>query len=212
MIDLSWAFTPRITGEMAHDADRVAVRCAEGRDEARGFLALAALYRIPPAWQQTDSWQLPHRSVDARSRRRLSISSCSRLADRSQIDHASGKPVSAAISTHPADQGSGVFRTYPVLPHVLRHTAMRLLAAGVDTTVIALWLGPNRSPRPRYTSTPTLPSRKKHSPARRRSTSGPDATSPRTPSWSSSSPCDYAARPPSGQPPRPIRHQTAPSA
>jgi integrase/recombinase XerD len=29
-----------------------------------------------------------------------------------------------------------------VTPHVLRHTAaMRLLAAGIDTTVIALWLG-----------------------------------------------------------------------
>jgi len=29
-----------------------------------------------------------------------------------------------------------------VSPHVLRHTAaMRLLAAGVDSTVIALWLG-----------------------------------------------------------------------
>ena len=29
-----------------------------------------------------------------------------------------------------------------VTPHVLRHTAaMRLLKAGVDTTVIALWLG-----------------------------------------------------------------------
>ena len=32
--------------------------------------------------------------------------------------------------------------TKPVTPHVLRHsTAMRLLHAGVDTTVIALWLG-----------------------------------------------------------------------
>jgi integrase/recombinase XerD len=30
----------------------------------------------------------------------------------------------------------------PISPHVLRHTsAMRLLHAGVDTTVIALWLG-----------------------------------------------------------------------
>jgi integrase len=30
----------------------------------------------------------------------------------------------------------------PISPHVLRHTsAMRLLQAGVDTTVIALWLG-----------------------------------------------------------------------
>src|SRR5262249_1048314 len=29
-----------------------------------------------------------------------------------------------------------------ITPHVLRHTAaMRLLAAGIDTTVIALWLG-----------------------------------------------------------------------
>jgi integrase/recombinase XerD len=29
-----------------------------------------------------------------------------------------------------------------VTPHVLRHTAaMRLLKAGIDTTVIALWLG-----------------------------------------------------------------------
>ncbi len=29
-----------------------------------------------------------------------------------------------------------------VTPHVLRHTAaMRLLAAGIDSTVIALWLG-----------------------------------------------------------------------
>ena len=32
--------------------------------------------------------------------------------------------------------------TKNVTPHVLRHTcAMRLLAGGVDTTVIALWLG-----------------------------------------------------------------------
>jgi site-specific recombinase XerD len=28
-----------------------------------------------------------------------------------------------------------------VTPHVLRHTAMRLLTAGIDSTVIALWLG-----------------------------------------------------------------------
>jgi site-specific recombinase XerD len=36
-------------------------------------------------------------------------------------------------------------RTKPVAPHVLRHTAaMTLLAAGVDQTVIALWLGHER--------------------------------------------------------------------
>ena len=36
-------------------------------------------------------------------------------------------------------------------------------------------------------------------PGQRRSTSGPDATSPRTPSWNSSSPCDYAARRPASR-------------
>jgi hypothetical protein len=47
-----------------------------------------------------------------------------------------------------------------ITPHTLRHTAaMRLLHAGVDITVIALWLG-HESPRPpRSTSTPTSPSR-----------------------------------------------------
>jgi len=42
-----------------------------------------------------------------------------------------------------------------VSPHVLRHTAaMRLLHAGVDTSVIALWLGHEGSRPPRSTSTP----------------------------------------------------------
>ncbi len=37
-------------------------------------------------------------------------------------------------------------RTKTVTPHVLRHsTAMRLLQAGVDTSVIALWLGHEQS-------------------------------------------------------------------
>ena len=36
-------------------------------------------------------------------------------------------------------------RAKKVTPHVLRHTAaMRLLKAGIDTTVIALWLGHER--------------------------------------------------------------------
>lgn len=52
--------------------------------------------------------------------------------------------VAARISSH-TETASTVCRslaTKHVTPHVLRHTcAMRLLAAGVDTTVIALWLG-----------------------------------------------------------------------
>src|ERR1019366_8427094 len=39
----------------------------------------------------------------------------------------------------------------------------------------------NRSPRPRFTSTPTSPSRRGHSPAQRPSMPRPDATSPRAP-------------------------------
>jgi site-specific recombinase XerC len=44
----------------------------------------------------------------------------------------------AAVAAH----GCPTLRSKRVSPHVLRHTsAMRLLHAGVDTTVIALWLG-----------------------------------------------------------------------
>lgn len=46
-----------------------------------------------------------------------------------------------------AAQASPTLATKRVTPHVLRHTcAMRLLEAGVDTSVIALWLG-HESPR-----------------------------------------------------------------
>jgi site-specific recombinase XerD len=47
-----------------------------------------------------------------------------------------------------------VARHEAVSPHVLRHTAaMNLLRAGVDTSVIALWLGP-LSPRRRAAPLP----------------------------------------------------------
>ena len=47
----------------------------------------------------------------------------------------------AKHATHAAEHCPSL-RSKKVTPHVLRHTAaMRLLHAGVDTTVIALWLG-----------------------------------------------------------------------
>ena len=52
--------------------------------------------------------------------------------------------VAARIKAHTqtASAGCRSLATKHVTPHVLRHTcAMRLLVAGVDTTVIALWLG-----------------------------------------------------------------------
>ncbi|MGH2868454.1 MAG: tyrosine-type recombinase/integrase, partial [Solirubrobacteraceae bacterium] len=48
------------------------------------------------------------------------------------------------LATHAvsAAQRCASLKTKRVTPHVLRHSAaMRLLQAGVDTTVIALWLG-----------------------------------------------------------------------
>lgn len=61
----------------------------------------------------------------------------------------SGTPVSRdaiehrlALYTSRAAKTCPTLRTKTVTAHVLRHTAaMRLLEAGVDTTVIALWLG-----------------------------------------------------------------------
>ena len=112
---------------------------------------------------------------------------------RDAVERRLTKHTAAAARTQPSLKGK------KVTPHVLRHTAaMRLLAAGIDTTVIALWLG-HESVATTQIYTPTSPSRKKHSPEQRHSTSGPDATSPRTPSWSSSNPCDYAARRPASR-------------
>ncbi|WP_412180804.1 tyrosine-type recombinase/integrase [Streptomyces sp. ADMS] len=69
-----------------------------------------------------------------------------------------------------------------ISPHVLRHTAaMRLLTAGVDSTVIALWLG-HESVATTQIYTPTLLSRNRPSPAPRRWTPHRAATAHPTPS------------------------------
>lgn len=58
---------------------------------------------------------------------------------RDAIEHRLAKYAAAAGAACPS------LRTKQISPHVLRHTAaMRLLAAGVDTSVIALWLGHER--------------------------------------------------------------------
>lgn len=55
---------------------------------------------------------------------------------RDALERRLTRHANAAITTCPTLTGK------TVTPHVLRHTAaMRLLHAGVDTTVIALWLG-----------------------------------------------------------------------
>jgi site-specific recombinase XerD len=55
---------------------------------------------------------------------------------RDAVERRLAKHAAAAASAQPSLKGK------KISPHVMRHTAaMRLLAAGVDTTVIALWLG-----------------------------------------------------------------------
>jgi site-specific recombinase XerD len=55
---------------------------------------------------------------------------------RDALEHRLAKHAAAAAASCPT------LATKTITPHVLRHTAaMRLLHAGVDTTVIALWLG-----------------------------------------------------------------------
>ncbi len=58
---------------------------------------------------------------------------------RDAVEHRIAKYAAAATAARPS------LRTKRISPHVLRHTAaMRLLQAGVDTSVIALWLGHER--------------------------------------------------------------------
>jgi hypothetical protein len=93
-------------------------------------------------------------------------------------------------------------------PHALRHTtAMRLLHASVNTTVIALWLGHERRARRRSTSTPTSPSRSECSPAPRHHTRARVATEPPTRCWPSCGACyaDTPARSPASQQEKPRR-------
>lgn len=59
-----------------------------------------------------------------------------RSLSRDALEHRLAKHAATAITTCPT------LKAKTITPHVLRHTAaMRLLQAGVDTSVIALWLG-----------------------------------------------------------------------
>ena len=66
----------------------------------------------------------------------LFASSTGRVLPRAALEHRHAKHAATASTTCPS------LAAKTITPHVLRHTtAMRLLHAGVDTTVIALWLG-----------------------------------------------------------------------
>jgi site-specific recombinase XerD len=93
--------------------------------------------RITPLTKQTvavmRAWA---RERDGQPDDPLFATSTGRKLTRDALERRLAKHAATATTTCPS------LATKTVTPHVLRHTtAMRLLHAGVDTTVIALWLG-----------------------------------------------------------------------
>lgn len=93
--------------------------------------------RITPLTKQTvtvmRAWA---RERDGHPNDPLFVTGTGRRLTRDALEHRLAKHVAVAVVTCPSISAK------TVTPHVLRHTAaMRLLHAGVDTTVIALWLG-----------------------------------------------------------------------
>ena len=103
------------------------VRCTgKGRKERAVPLTREAA-AIVTVWLRERRGQPTDPAFPTRTGRRLS---------RDAIEHRLATHTAVATSRCPSLQGK------KISPHVLRHTAaMDLLHAGVDTTVIALWLG-----------------------------------------------------------------------
>jgi integrase/recombinase XerD len=123
---------------------------------------------------------------------------------RDAVEHLVTRHAATAAQTCPTLQAK------KITPHTLRHTAaMNLLHAGVDITVIALWLG-HENPATTRQNTPTWRSRRRRSPALPRPTPQPDATSRPTNCWPSSASSDprnptrYAAPRPAFRPVTPV--------
>jgi site-specific recombinase XerD len=93
--------------------------------------------RITPLTKQTvtvmRAWA---RERDGQPNDPLFVTSTGRKLTRDALERRLAKHAATATATCPT------LTAKTITPHVLRHTAaMRLLQAGVDTTVIALWLG-----------------------------------------------------------------------
>ena len=100
--------------------------------------------------------------------------------------------------------------TTRVTPHTLRHTAaMTLLAAGVDTTVIALWLGHEHTQTTQIYLHGDLSMKERALARPRQRTRRQAATSPPTSSSPSSKRCDYPG-PSAPAPARPAPRTTRP--
>jgi len=93
--------------------------------------------RITPLTQQTVAvLRVWTRERAGRPDDPLFTTATGRALSRDAVEHRLAKYAASAATACPSLQ------TKTITPHVLRHTAaMRLLRAGVDTTVIALWLG-----------------------------------------------------------------------
>ena len=125
---------------------------------------------------------------------------------RDAVERRLAKHAAAAATAQPSLKGK------KISPHVMRHTAaMRLLAAGVDTTVIALWLGHESVATTQIYIHADLAIKEKalartaplERPARTLPAPGPSPGIPRV---------TVIMPPPPGPPPLPARHRTAASA
>lgn len=104
------------------------VRCAQGKGRRQRAVPLtAATQAVVDTWLAERNGLSAEALFPTRTGRRLSSDAVERLV---------GKHATAAASTHPS------IAAKTVTPHTLRHSAaMTLLHAGVDTAVIALWMG-----------------------------------------------------------------------
>ncbi len=104
------------------------VRCRQGKGRKQRSVPLtASVVRLLTAWLTERGGQDGDPLFPTRTGRRLS---------RDAIEHRVATHATTASKSCPSLKGKRLH------PHVLRHScAMSLLHAGVDTTVIALWLG-----------------------------------------------------------------------
>lgn len=114
-------------GDVVVDGTMAAHLCGKGRKQ-----------RSVPLWRSTTSlirgWK--HRLENAADDKFLFPSRSGERMARSNVTQRLALAVSAAAEQHPQ------LARRSISPHTIRHTtAMHLLQAGVDITVIALWLG-----------------------------------------------------------------------
>ena len=188
---------PRPRLDPARDPDRAAGLRAHRPDLPRCPPRRRRLRRLPRQRPQR-----PDHAADPRHRRHPA-----RLARRTRRDtrrpavhhhpRRADEPRRPATAAHPLRHRSRTscpsLASKNVTPHVLRHSAaMALLHAGIDITVIALWLGHESVTTTQIYLQADMALKQQALDRTTPPAARPAATSRPTSSWPSSKPCDYA--------------------